>query len=189
MITHLLKSINWIDVALVCVFVRIIFSGVKDGLVAEFFKSLGIVLAVFVSLHYYAAFAAWVTLKTHLTWHYWELVIFALLWLAIVVIFKFIKDGVLFLFKIETTHQGFDKYAAGVVAVGRALLVSSMTIFLILLIHHGFLTRMAFHSYGYKIAGRADVMTYSFLYNNLVNKLFAIGHFNAAAALLLHPLY
>ena len=41
---------------------------------------------------------------------------------------------------------------------------------------------MTLHSYSYKIAGRAAVSTYSFLYNNLVDKLFAGEHYNAAAA-------
>jgi hypothetical protein len=46
---------------------------------------------------------------------------------------------------------------------------------------------MTLHSYSYKIAGRAGVSTYSFLYNNLVSKLFAGEHFNTAAPKVLHP--
>jgi hypothetical protein len=88
---------------------------------------------------------------------------------------------------VETTHQGFDKYAAGAVAVGRGILVCSLTIFLILLAHKDSLSRKVLDSYGYKIAGRAAVSTYSFLYNNLAVKLFPSEHFNTAAAQVLHP--
>ena len=187
MITHLVKSINWVDLALVFLFVRMIFVGVKNGFISEFFKSLGIVVAVFVSLHYYSFLAAWVALKTNILWKYWELLIFAVIWIAVALFFKFFRDGVLLLFKAETTHQGFDKYAAGVVTVGRGILVCSMAIFLILLMQNNLLTRMTLRSYSYKIAGRAAVGTYTFLYTDLVGKLFEGEHYNAAAAQVLHP--
>ena len=187
MLTHLIKSINWIDAALVFLFIRIIFVGVKNGFISEFFKSLGVVVAVFVSLHYYSYLAALAARKTNISWDYWDLVIFVGIWLLATFFFKLIRDGVLLLFKAETTHEGFDKYAAGIVAVGRGILVCSLTIFVILLMHCGPLSRMSLHSYSYKIAGRAAVNTYSFLYNHLVEKLFVGQHYNAAAAQVLHP--
>jgi hypothetical protein len=131
--------------------------------------------------------AAWVALKTKISWDYWGLVIFAVLWFSILLLFKFIREGILFLFKVETNHQGFDKYAAGVVAVGRGLLICSLTIFLVLLANNGFVTRMTLRSYSFKIAGRAAVGTYTFLYNNLVGKLFAGQHYNTAAVRVLRP--
>ena len=181
MITHLIKSINWIDAALVVLFIRIIFIGVKNGFVSELFKSIGVVVAVFISLHYYSFLAAWVALKTHFSWAWWDLAIFLVLWIVVTVFFNFFRDSLLLLFKVETTHQGFDKYAAGVVAVGRGILVCSLTIFAILLMHFGPTSRMAVHSYGYKIAGRAAVGTYSYLYKNLVDKLFSGEHYNVEA--------
>ena len=182
MLTHLIKSINWVDAALVFLFIRMIFVGVKNGFISEFFKFLGVVAAVFVSLHYYSFLAAWVAVKTNLSCDYWDLVMFAGLWVFVTFFFKLFRDGILLLFKVETNHKGFDKYAAGMVAVARGILVCSLTIFLILLAHNGPATRMTLRSYSYQIAGRAAVSTYSFLYNNLVDKLFAGEHYNAAAA-------
>ena len=187
MITHLIKSINWIDVALGLLFVRMIFVGVKNGFISEFFKSLGIVTSVFISFHYYAFLAMWLVHKTNIVWRYWDLVIFVVLWIAVTLFFKFFRDGILLLFKVETTHQGFDKYAAGILAVGRGILVCSLTIFSILLVNNLSMTRMTVHSYSYKIAGRADLITYNFLYKNLVNKLFTGEHYNSAAAKVLQP--
>ncbi|MDE1920257.1 MAG: CvpA family protein [Candidatus Omnitrophica bacterium] len=186
MLTHLVKSINWIDVALLCLFIQIIFVGVKNGFVSEFFKFLGVVVVVFVSLHFYSFLAAWAAQKTHLPWAYWDLLVFVCLWIIVAVVFKFLRDGILFLFRVETTHEGFDKYAAGVVAVGRGILVCSLTLFLILMVHDGPLTRMVRSSYSYKIAGHAAVGTYGFIYNNLVDKLFPAEHYNAAPAKVLH---
>ena len=187
MLTHLIKSINWIDIALVVLFVRTIFVGVKNGFISEFFKSIGLIIAVFVSLHYYSFLAAWVAKKTNITWGYWDLATFAALWFTVMFFFKFVIDGIFILFKAETTHQGFDKYGSGIVAVGRGILLCSLTIFLVLLMHSSPLTRMTLHSYSYKIAGRAAVNTYSFLYSHLIDKLFVSEHYNAAAPQVLHP--
>ena len=187
MLTHFIKSINWIDVALVFLFLRVIFIGVKNGLITELFKFLGVVIAVFVSLHYYAILAAKLAKVTTVSSGFWEIVMFAGLWFAVTVIFKYIREGILLLFKIETNHQGFDKYAAGILASGRGILICSLTIFLILLVANAPVKRLTLHSYGYKISGRAAVGTYSFLFNNLVDKLWAGQHYNEATAQVLHP--
>jgi len=187
MLTHLIKTINWVDVALAILLIRMIFVGVKNGFISEFFKLLAVVVAAFICLHYYSYLAAWTAQKTHHHWDFWELTFFALLWIGVWLFFKLVREGVLLLFKAETTHEGFDKYAAGVVAIGRGILVCSLTIFLILLMHCSFLARMTLRSYSFKIAGHASVSTYSFLYNNLVSKLFTREHYNAAAPKVLRP--
>ena len=187
MLTHLIKSINWIDAALLILFIRMIFVGVKNGFVSEFFKTLGVVAAVFISLHFYSFLAAWAVKKTNYPCVYWDSVVFAGLWLVVGIFFKYFRDGILYLFKVETNHQGFDKYAAGVVAVGRGILVCSLTVFLILLTFNGPVKRTTFHSFSFKIAGHAAVNTYSYLFKNLVDKLLTGEHYNSAAAQVLNP--
>jgi uncharacterized membrane protein required for colicin V production len=187
MLIHLIKSINWIDAALAVLFIRIIFVGVQNGFISEFFKCLGVVVAIFISLHYYSVLAAWMAQKTHFAWGYWDLLMFVDLWAAVIFFFKLVRDGMALLFKAETIHQGFDKYTGGILAVGHGILVCSLTIFFILLIHFGPLTRMTLHSFSFKIAGRVDVSIYSYLYNHLIDKLFAGEQYNTAAALVFHP--
>lgn len=187
MITHLIKSINWIDVALAVFLIRMVFVGVKNGFISEFTKSLGVVIAVFVSLHYYSLLAAWVAKKTNLTWDYWDLVIFAALWFVVALFFKLVSDGFRLLFKAETNIQGFDKYAAGIVAVSRGILVCSLAMYMVLLTQYSPLVRMTLHSYSYKIAGHAAVSTYSFLFNHLVSKFCVGEHYNSAVVQVLHP--
>src|SRR4051812_18706090 len=119
MLTHFFKSINWVDIGLLFLLVRIIFIGVKNGFITEFFKFLGVLTAVFVSLHYYSGLSAWLAQKTGFSGAFWEMVTLLALWFILMTAFKFLRDGILMLFKMETTHQGFDKYAGGVLAVGR----------------------------------------------------------------------
>ena len=179
MLTQFFKSINWVDVALVALFVRVIFISVRTGFVAEAFKFLGVLSALFVSLHYYAAFAVFAARKTTLPLNSWQFLIFVILWIAVVLVFKFVRDGVLFLFKVETSHQGFDKYGAGVLGVGRAIFLVSLTLFALLLMKYPLIERQAQSSWGYKVAAKAAPNTYSFLYHHLIGKLFEGEKLNA----------
>ena len=187
MLTHLIKSINWIDAGMAVLFIRVILVGVKNGFLSEFFKCLGLIVAIFVSLHYYSYLAALAAQKLHFNWQYWDLLMFVDLWVAVMFFFMLVRYGTLMLFKAETIHEGFDKYSGGFLAVVRGILVCSMAIFTILLFHHQSLSLMALHSFSFKIAGHVDVSIYSFLYNHVVDKLFAGEHYNTAAALVLHP--
>jgi uncharacterized membrane protein required for colicin V production len=188
MVDHLIKIINWIDVMMFFLFLRVIFVGVQTGIISELFKILGTIAAVFITLHCYSWLAAWLALKINYPWKYYDLVAATLLAGIVVFVFKLIRDGLVLLFKAETTHQGFDKYSAGVVGIGRGILICSLMMFLLLLLYNGAMTRTIFRSYSYKIAGHAAVGTYGFLYNNIVGKLSSGGHYNAAAVKVVSPL-
>ncbi|MFA6384887.1 MAG: CvpA family protein [Candidatus Omnitrophota bacterium] len=56
-----LKLLNWIDIAILIVFLRILFISLKTGIGAEIFKVLGALTAAYLSLHYYSSVSGYVT--------------------------------------------------------------------------------------------------------------------------------
>ena len=54
MLMDFLQKINWLDIVSLAICVRAVFIGVKKGFVVEFFKSLGILFSVFITLHYFS---------------------------------------------------------------------------------------------------------------------------------------
>jgi uncharacterized membrane protein required for colicin V production len=54
----LLYQFNWIDIGVVILALRICYSSFKKGLKFEFFKLLGIICGVYLSLHYYFSLSA-----------------------------------------------------------------------------------------------------------------------------------
>ncbi len=179
MLTQFFKSINWVDVALVALFARTVFISVKTGFIAELFKFLAVFCALFISLHYYAYWAAMVVKKTTLPLESCQFLIFTGLWAAITFLFKLMMNGSQLLFKAETTHQGFDKYAAGILAAGRSIFLCSLTIFALLLVSHPYIHKQAVSSFGYKAAAKAAPNTYKFLYEHVIGKLFESEKLNA----------
>ncbi len=178
MLTQFFKNINWVDVGLLILLVRVVFISVKTGFVTEVFKLLGVLLALFVSLHYYAILAAVLAKKTTLAEQSWQFWIFVSSWAVVTVGFKFFRDAVLLLFKVQTTHEGFDKYGAGVLGALRAILLGSLMIFALLLIRQEYIQQQAMSAWGNKVVGRAAPNTYSFLYHHFIGKLFEQEKFN-----------
>ena len=72
MLTQFFNRINWVDVILAILFVRIIFISVKNGVIAEIFKFLAVLSALFISLHYYAYLAEFMAKKNTLSVESWQ---------------------------------------------------------------------------------------------------------------------
>ncbi len=176
--THILATINWVDVAMLVLFIRIVFIGVKTGFVTELFKLLGVFCAVFVGLHYYASLAIFVTKKTNWSIDFLEFLFFVLLVCLMVLVIKFLRDGFFVLFKFESTHAGLNQWGAGLFAVIRALFLASLIMYTILLTHVEWLQRQALTSVSQKVALKAAPDTYSFVYHHFIGKIFTKEKFN-----------
>ena len=98
---------------------------------------------------------------------------------AVILVFKFARDGISLLFKVETNHQGFDKYGAGVLGAVRGWLLCSTVLFAVFLVPYPLVHRQGFSSWGHKVVARAAPDTYSFLFHQVIGKLFESQKFNA----------
>ena len=176
--THILASINWVDVAMLVLLIRIVFIGVKTGFVTELFKLLGVLSAVFLGLHYYTLLAVFIAKKTSWPLDILEFVFFVFLVCLIVLAVKYLRDGFLVIFKFETAHEGVNQWGSGILSVIRALLLASIIMFGFLLSHVEWLQKETMTSISHKLALKAAPNTYSFLYNNFVGKIFAREKFN-----------
>ena len=176
--THILGSINWIDVAMLILLIRVIFIGAKTGFVTELFKFLGVLTALFIGLHYYLALSVFVAKKTN--WHVeiLEWVFFILLVCLMVLVVKFLRDGFFMIFKFETTHAGVNQWGAGLFSIVRALFLASLIMYGILLMGIEPLQKQALTSLSQKLALKAAPNTYSFLFHNFIGKIFPQEKFN-----------
>ena len=59
MIPKVLTQLNWVDVIFIVLFLKVCYTAAKSGLIAEFFKFLGTVAAVYFALHYYVSLGDW----------------------------------------------------------------------------------------------------------------------------------
>lgn len=176
--TKIVHSINWVDVVMLVLLIRIIFIGVKTGFITEGFKLFGIFCAVFVGLHYYTPLAAVLAKKTGLSIEGVECALFVLLISLVVIAVKYLRDGFFMIFKLETTHEGVNQWGAGVFAIIRALFLSSLIMFALLLTRIEWLHKETVTSISSKLALKVAPNTYGFLYHEFIGKIFAGERFN-----------
>ncbi len=176
--THFLQSINWVDVAMLVLFIRVVFIGVKTGFVTELFKLLGILSAIFVGMHYYSSLTDFLIQRTGWSVNWLAFLIFVILVSIVVVAITFFREGFFILFKFETTHAGLNQWGGGVLSVIRAVFLASLILYGILLSNVQVLQKQTFTSVSHKIVLKVAPNTYAFIFNNFLGKIFAKEKFN-----------
>ena len=171
MLTNILAKINWIDVVMVVIVLRIIFIGLKAGFITEGFKLLGTIFSVFIILHYYLAVGKLFPEKLNFSKAWIYAISFSLLWILVTFIFKLIRDGLLLIFSIETQKQ-VDRWGGGVLSSARALIVCGLAFYLFILIGIGSPQRMAKNSISRRCFSEVAAGVYSMIYYGLVSKFF-----------------
>ena len=180
MLTDILSKINWIDVLMVVIVVRIIFIGLKAGFIAEAFKFLGTIFSVFIILHYYLVVGGAFPEKLNFSKPFAYAISFSLLWALVTFIFKLIRDGLLLIFSIETQKQ-VDRWGGGVLSSARALMVCGLVFYLFILIGVGSPQRMAKSSISRRCFAQVATSAYAMIYYGLVSKFFPDERINSQA--------
>ena len=133
MLIDILKSINWADLIILALFIRIMYMAVHEGLIVEGFKCFSLAIALFLSFHYYFALAKYLTqrIENPENMIFTFSACFFVIWLLTLIAFKYIREGLLLLFSIKTKAT-WDRWGAGVLGLGRFLITASMLMFALL---------------------------------------------------------
>ncbi len=130
MIENILGSINWVDLLMLAIVIRMVYSGWQGGIVIGLFKLLATLFAVFITLHYFVEVGKFFVFRLHFSKILAETVAFCLLWLVITLVFVIVRDGLVAIFKLRSGGD-LDHWGGAVVALFRSLLVCSMTFVLV----------------------------------------------------------
>ena len=171
MTTDILSNINFIDAVMGLIIIRCIYSGATAGLVIEFFKLLGTIFATFITLHYFTAFAEFLTRMVSFPSNVAELIAFVVLWMIVVLIFKVVRDGWMLLIKTEA-QESFNKAGGALTGIFRGVLVVGLTTLLLLLAGNKYLIKSIKTSFSGMYLSHFSISVYESCYDNFVNKFF-----------------
>lgn len=178
---EIVNNLNWIDVLVAIIFIRIIYMGVKQGVVIEGFKLVGAFFALFITLHYFSGASKFLQDKMRLPEAAADFFSYAVLWALVILVFKFIRDGFTLLIKMEATHSTVDKVGGLILSVGRGLFLCSLTVLLLNVSAIGYFSRNLEKSiFGSKLAQIAP-QVYESTYDGFVSKFFPSEELNKAA--------
>jgi len=179
MSVEILKQINWIDIFVVIILLRICYISIRNGMPLEFFKLLGTLVATYLSLQYYAILVG--ILKEHLpkniavelaafiTFIILAAVGYLVLVLLRQVFFKFVK--------VEPIPT-LNKWAGVIFGVLRGFLFLSLILFALVLSPLPYFKNSVKVSYSGKFILKIAPRTYNLIWNGLVSKFATREKFN-----------
>ncbi|MFH1201960.1 MAG: CvpA family protein [Candidatus Omnitrophota bacterium] len=121
------KNLNWIDILVLTIILRTSYIGLRRGFVIEFFKGIGLFFGLFISLHYYSKLTEFLNKLTPVPADFLEPLVLLSILILIVLGFKFIRDAILLLFKIEPKTY-LDRWGGAFLGIVRSVLVASLVL-------------------------------------------------------------
>lgn len=180
---EILKHVNWVDILLLAVGIRVIYMGIQTGFAEEFMNLLAVIAATFVSMNYYMALSGTVARAMfppgtlHVT-------AFVVLCIFTLLICWFIRSGFFMLFTIQA-QSAVDKWGGAIISVFRFLIAGSLILFALVVSENKYFDSMVAGSFsGGKVLKVAPAI-YNGLSDYVVRKLLPDQKKNSSVALVL----
>lgn len=182
-VLDILKQLNWVDIFVIILLLRICYIALRNGLAVEFFKLLGTLGAIYLSLHYYTALSDWITqrqfiLKEKMPLEFLDFLIFVLLAVLGYVIFLILREAFSRFFKMEAKAR-INKWGGLILGIARGFLFMSLIIFALLISSIGYLKNSVVNSYSGKYLFKIAPATYTKLWSGLLSKFMTKEEFNS----------
>ncbi|MFA5118347.1 MAG: CvpA family protein [Candidatus Omnitrophota bacterium] len=180
MIFDTVRQFNWVDIVFILIFLRFCYIGLKNGFFTALFKSMGTILAIYVSLHYYTIIsdflAARVNLKV-LPKEFLDFIVFVLLSSLSYLFFVGIRELLSRYLKMEAVPQ-LNKWGGFVVSIIRAFFLTSLVSFGLLISTVAYLKTSAVNSYSGRPLYTAASSTYRWFWHGFMSKFMTHEKFN-----------
>ena len=175
-------SFNWVDLVLIAVFFAIVYDGQKSDLVTEILKVVGIILATFVTLHYYTQLSVLLHGKVFVVQEYKELFAYALLIGLMMLMITMIRGGWLILLGIEISPW-LEKWGRIITASIRAYLLVGLLFLAFFVSNHTVAMNSARNCFLAKYAENISLDVYQGMFRSL-SRFFPEETINADALIL-----
>lgn len=180
MLMNILKQINWVDIFVALLILRILYISAKTGVVVEVFKLIGIIVTIYISLHYYTTFSDYLINRVpvkQLSLKFLDFVTFVSLVFLTYALFVLIRNLFCHFIKMEA-EPALSKWGGFILGIFRGVLAASLIISILSISSINYLNDSARKSYfGGRLFG-ISLRAYSVLWNNLMSKFMTNEKFN-----------
>ena len=130
---EIIKQINWVDLLVVILIIRISYVAFQEGLSHEIFPAVGSLAIIVLCLHYYKRIGIWISQNIfNMPLDLSNFLSFLLLAVMIGVIFKILKAFLDKIIKVEW-HPFIERFGGLAIGIMRASLVASLILMIIAL--------------------------------------------------------
>jgi membrane protein required for colicin V production len=184
MVLNIVRHINWIDILAVIILFRISYIAIKNGLGQEIFKFLGILLALYLSLHYYSSLSDFMARRIGLksaSGLWLNFIIFIFSSLVGYLIFVILRKIFWRFIKFEPVFE-LNKWGGFILGVCRAILVISLIGYILAISPAKYFRHSIQNSYSGKKMFKIAPATYAWLWNKIVSKFMITEKFNLSVS-------
>lgn len=173
-----ISVLNWIDILIIVILLRMGYIGIKKGFGIEAFKTLNLFFCSFVALHFYIILGEFIHSKIPVfPIGPASIFCYVLLIFIITIIFRILREGFFVFFKIETI-SGASKFFGLLLGFFRGLLISGLIMFGLLSSENHYIELSARTSaIGSKVVVW-PVKIYESMFYAVANKIFPSQGFN-----------
>jgi uncharacterized membrane protein required for colicin V production len=178
MLIETINRLNWLDVFLLIICIRIGYKGIRTGIFVEGFKLLGTLLGLFLALHYYAGLSkGFKAFLSGLPRGWLDSLAFFLLILAGYMVLFLLRIILSFLVKMEAVNL-VNKWGSFFVAMARAVFAGSFIVFFLLISGSNYPQESVKNSFSGRYLLKVGYNTYSGIWNSLVSRFMPEEKFN-----------
>jgi len=182
MLLDIIRQFNWVDFLVIIIFLRIIYTAFNNKFPLELFKLLGIVTALYLSLHYYTSLVDLITqhnpaTKDRIPLRFFDFISF----LVLAIIGYLVFVGLRFVFErfIELEiYPVLNKILSLIVGASRAFLLTGLLVFTLVISSVSYLKNSVRESYSGRQMFVVAPNTYAWIWNNITSKFSNREEFN-----------
>lgn len=175
---EVINGINWIDLLIITILIRIIYISIRSGLQVEFFKFLGTLCGLYFALHYYSFFGGFFSghAKEHHLADLFSFVLLLFMGYAIFWLFRFLTAK----FVSTEINPVLSKWGGFALGVGRWFLVSSLILVLFSISSVKYLKKSTNSSFSGSYMSLIAPHTYTVIWNGITSRFMSGEKFNSA---------
>ena len=181
MLLDVFRKFNWVDIFVIISLVRIGYVSFKTGFTIELFKLLGIILATYISLHYYIRFSDLIfhqgASSEKMPVEFSDFISFMLLAIAGYMFFVLLRSVFYRFMKMEAAPT-LQKWGGLVLGMVRGFLFVGLITFMFVTSSIAYLKDSVQSSYSGSSTFKIAPSTYSWIWNNLSSKFMDNEKFN-----------
>jgi len=172
MILDIIRQWNWVDVLVIIILLRVCYTAMKTGLTVELFKLLGVILAIYLSAHYYTTLSDFAEERMNIKFiplEFLDFLCFVILAIIGYLVFFGLREAIHRSIKMQT-HPSLNRWAGLALGIGRSILLSGLVIFILVISTISYLKDSVGSSYFGKRMFKIAPATYSGLWNGFMSK-------------------
>jgi len=180
MILDILRQLNWIDFLAIIILFRVCYIAFKSGLVVEFFKTLGTLSSIYLSLHYYTMLSDFVVKRfglTNIPLKFLDFIFFIFLVILTYLFFVGLREVFSRFIKMEAVPQ-LSQWGGFILGLIRGFFLVSLIIFALVISNTSYLEKSVSDSYLGKRLFKVAPAIYSALWNGFFSKFMTKESFN-----------